>query len=153
LAVAKWLTVPIPHSPLPIPHFEIPMPTQSTKPNCDCLIVGAGPVGMTAALELIRHGLKCRIIDCAPKPTDKSKALVIWGRTLELFDKAGLAQDFITAGMWAKGASIYGNGKRRVHVCIADHKTNTAFPLPLMIPQNETERVLNENLQRRGVTV
>jgi 2-polyprenyl-6-methoxyphenol hydroxylase-like FAD-dependent oxidoreductase len=129
------------------------MPTQISKPNCDCLIVGAGPVGMTAALELVRHGLQCRIVDCAPRPTDKSKALVLWGRTLELFDKAGMAHDFVTAGMWAKGASIYGNGKRRVHVCIADHKTHTAFPLPLMIPQNETERVLNENLNRRGITV
>jgi 2-polyprenyl-6-methoxyphenol hydroxylase-like FAD-dependent oxidoreductase len=108
---------------------------------------------MTTALELLRHGVSCRIIDCAPKPTDKSKALVLWGRSLELFDKAGIAADFVAAGMWAQGASIYGNGKRRVHVCIKDHKSDTAFPLPLMIPQNETERVLNENLQRRGVFV
>jgi 2-polyprenyl-6-methoxyphenol hydroxylase-like FAD-dependent oxidoreductase len=129
------------------------MPAPSTQPSCDCLIVGAGPVGMTAALELNRHGLNCRIVDCAPRPTDKSKALVVWGRSLELFEKSGIASDLVASGMWAKGASIYGNGKRRVHVCIADHKANTAFPLPLMIPQNETERVLNENLNRRKITV
>jgi len=46
---------------------------------------------------------------------------------------------------------MYGNGKRLVHVNI--HRDDTAFPRPLMIPQNETERVLNERLQRSGVSV
>jgi 2-polyprenyl-6-methoxyphenol hydroxylase-like FAD-dependent oxidoreductase len=119
--------------------------------SCDALIVGAGPIGMTLALELQRFGLSCRIIDKAAAPTDKSKALVVWPRTLELLDRAGVADDFVAAGFWAKGATMYGNGKRLVHVNI--HRDDTAFPRPLMIPQNETERVLNENLQRRGLRV
>jgi 2-polyprenyl-6-methoxyphenol hydroxylase-like FAD-dependent oxidoreductase len=106
---------------------------------------------MTLALELHRFGLKCRIVDKTSAPTDKSKALVVWPRTLELFDRAGVADDFVAAGFWAKGATMYGNGKRLVHVNI--HRDDTAFPRPLMIPQNETERVLNESLQRRGVRV
>src|SRR6476660_9372825 len=123
----------------------------SSATSCDVLIVGAGPVGMTLALELTRFGLSCRIIDKASAPTDKSKALVVWPRTLELLDRASVADDFVAAGFWAKGATMYGNGKRLVHVNI--HRDDTAFPRPLMIPQNETERVLNESLQRRGVPV
>jgi 2-polyprenyl-6-methoxyphenol hydroxylase-like FAD-dependent oxidoreductase len=119
--------------------------------TCDALVVGAGPVGLTMALELTRQGLNCRIIDLCATPTDKSKALVIWSRTLELLDHAGVAQDFIPAGMFAKGASIYGSGKRLVQVEI--HREDTAYPRPLLIPQSETERVLNENLVRRGVRV
>src|SRR5262245_3547143 len=119
--------------------------------SCDVLIAGAGPVGMTLALELERFGLSCRIVDKTSAPTDKSKALVVWPRTLELFERAAIADDLVTAGFWAKGATMYGNGKRLVHVNI--HRDDTAFPRPLMIPQNETERVLNENLQRRGVRV
>jgi len=106
---------------------------------------------MTLALELTRFGLSCRIIDKASAPTDKSKALVVWPRTLELLDRAGVADDFVAAGFWAKGATMYGNGKRLVHVNI--HRDDTAFPRPLMIPQNETERVLNESLLRRAVPV
>src|SRR4051812_41445460 len=93
--------------------------------NCDALIVGAGPVGLTTALELTRQGLNCRIIDLCAAPTDKSKALVVWGRTLELLDHAGVVDDFVAAGMWAKAANIYGNGKRVVRVEI--HRDDTAF--------------------------
>ena len=54
--------------------------------DCGVLICGAGPVGMTVALELARHGVKPRIIDVDKGPTDLSKALVVWGRSLELLN-------------------------------------------------------------------
>ena len=41
----------------------------------DVLIVGAGPVGLTMAAALTSQGMTCRIIDKAPAPSDKSKAL------------------------------------------------------------------------------
>ena len=48
------------------------------------LIIGAGPVGLTLAIELTRFGIPVRIIEKAAQRTDKSKALVVWSRTLEL---------------------------------------------------------------------
>ncbi len=53
------------------------------------LVVGAGPVGMTMASELARYGVPVRIIDKAAQRTDKSKALVVWSRTLELLNRGG----------------------------------------------------------------
>ena len=52
------------------------------------LIVGAGPVGMTLASELTRYGVAVRIVDKAAARTDKSKALVLWSRTLELLNRS-----------------------------------------------------------------
>ncbi len=60
--------------------------------NPKVLISGAGPVGLTLANELVRHGIPVRIVDKAAQRTDKSKALVLWSRTLELFDAAGYVQ-------------------------------------------------------------
>jgi 2-polyprenyl-6-methoxyphenol hydroxylase-like FAD-dependent oxidoreductase len=57
----------------------------------DALIVGAGPVGLVAAIELARYGVSVRILDKAPQRTDKSKALVIWARSLELLERAGVS--------------------------------------------------------------
>lgn len=117
----------------------------------DVLIIGAGPVGLTLAAALTHHGLKCRIIDKAPAPTDKSKALVVWSRTSELLDKLGLADTFVQAGRKARGASIYSGGNRLVHVEIAG--VDSPFGFPLMIPQSETERLLTEHLSRLGIAV
>ena len=78
--------------------------------HAQVLVVGAGPVGLTLANELVRHGIAVRIVDKAPARTDKSKALVLWSRSLELFDDAGYAEPFLPAGFAAHGAQI-SNGK------------------------------------------
>ncbi len=67
------------------------------------LVVGAGPVGLTMAAELARYGVAVRIVDKAAARTDKSKALVIWSRTLELIARMGCAEAFVDAGVKAIG--------------------------------------------------
>ena len=119
--------------------------------NPKVLIAGAGPVGLTLANELVRHGIAVRIVDKNAERTDKSKALVLWSRTLELFDDAGYARDFIPAGMAAHGALI-STGKEivaRVSLDSIDSRYNYA----LMIPQSETERILEQRLEAAGVKV
>jgi 2-polyprenyl-6-methoxyphenol hydroxylase-like FAD-dependent oxidoreductase len=122
-----------------------------TSSTMDALIVGAGPVGLTMATALTHQGLKCRVIDKAAAPSDKSKALVVWSRSLELLDQFDLANTFVQTGMKIRGASIYGQGKRLVHLEV--NPVDSPFGFPLMIPQNETERLLTEHLVRHGVTV
>jgi 2-polyprenyl-6-methoxyphenol hydroxylase-like FAD-dependent oxidoreductase len=104
---------------------------------------------MAAALD--HQGLKCRIIDKVPAASDKSKALVVWSRTLELLDKLGLAETFVSTGMKINGASMYHEGERVVHVQLTG--AGSPFGFPLMIPQNETERLLSEHLTSRGVRI
>lgn len=119
--------------------------------NPQVLIAGAGPVGMTLANELVRHGVTVRIVDKSAARTDKSKALVLWSRSLELFDDAGYASDFASSGMQAHGAQI-STGKEIV-ARISFDTLDSRFPYALMIAQSETERVLEEKLAARGVRV
>src|SRR6185437_12693770 len=117
----------------------------------EVLVAGAGPVGMTMAAALARLGVGVRIVDKAHARTDKSKALVIWPRTLELLDIQGCAQNFINAGIKGRGTRILANGREIVHVAL--DTMHSVHDYALMIPQSETERLLEEELARRGVTV
>ena len=119
--------------------------------NPQVLIAGAGPVGMTLANELARHGVSVRIVEKSAARTDKSKALVLWSRSLELLDDAGYAADFASSGMIAHGAQI-STGKEIVARVSLD-TIDSRFPYALMIAQSETERVLEEKLAARGVKV
>jgi 2-polyprenyl-6-methoxyphenol hydroxylase-like FAD-dependent oxidoreductase len=115
------------------------------------LIVGAGPVGLTMAVELARFGVDVRIIDRNTHPTETSRALVIWSRTLELFDRAGCTDAFLAAGIEAHGASLLAGqtvlGRPRFD------DIESAYNFALMIPQRDTERLLIEHLRSLGVEV
>jgi 2-polyprenyl-6-methoxyphenol hydroxylase-like FAD-dependent oxidoreductase len=117
------------------------------------LIVGAGPVGLTLACELTRYKVPVRIVDKAAQRTDKSKAIVLWSRTLELLDRGETgAAPFIEAGFKVDGVNIVSDDRR-----VVGHVKMDAVPSPynyaLMLPQSDTERLLEERLQRLGVSV
>jgi 2-polyprenyl-6-methoxyphenol hydroxylase-like FAD-dependent oxidoreductase len=119
--------------------------------NASVLIAGAGPVGLTLANELTRYGVSVRIVDKAAERTDKSKALVLWSRTLELFDQAGYVEEFLQAGMQAHGAQISTGKEIVARVSLDD--IDSRYPYALMIPQSDTERILEEHLATQGVKV
>jgi 2-polyprenyl-6-methoxyphenol hydroxylase-like FAD-dependent oxidoreductase len=119
----------------------------------DVLVAGAGPVGLAMACELARYGMHVRIIDKNNARTDKSKALVVWPRTLELIDRmgAGTTDKFLAAGMKIESVNIL-TGKKQI--ARADLTSiDSAYKFALMIPQSETERLLEEHLATHGVKV
>jgi len=54
------------------------------------LVVGAGPVGLTVAVELWRRGVQCRVVDRLPQAAPYAKAVGIQPRTLEMWERQGL---------------------------------------------------------------
>ncbi len=59
------------------------------------LIVGAGPVGLTAAALLAQHGQRCLIVERRSGPQRHPAAHAVNPRTLEIFRQAGLDMDAI----------------------------------------------------------
>jgi 2-polyprenyl-6-methoxyphenol hydroxylase-like FAD-dependent oxidoreductase len=117
------------------------------------LIVGAGPVGLTLACELTRYKVPVRIVDKAAQRTDKSKALVLWSRTLELLDRGDTgAAPFVEAGFKVGGVNIV-TADRRVVGHVKMDSVPSPYNYALMLPQSDTERLLEERLQRLGVSV
>ncbi len=117
----------------------------------EVLVVGAGPVGLTMAAELARYGARVRIVDRAAGRTDKSKALVLWSRSLELIDRMGCGPSFVAAGFKVNAATIMAGGRQVAHVSFGGVPTPHAYAL--MLPQSETERLMEAHLNALGVQV
>jgi 2-polyprenyl-6-methoxyphenol hydroxylase-like FAD-dependent oxidoreductase/heme-degrading monooxygenase HmoA len=115
----------------------------------DVLIVGAGPTGLTVAVELARRGIDCRVIEkLATPPGQADKAIGIHCRTMEIWDDQGIVRDAMDAGIWLTGNMVFVNG-------VQTHRMSWELPeLPyahLGLPQYETERILTERLVTLGV--
>jgi 2-polyprenyl-6-methoxyphenol hydroxylase-like FAD-dependent oxidoreductase len=119
--------------------------------NAQVLVVGAGPVGLTMAAELARYGVSVRIIDKAAQRTDKSKALVLWSRTLELLDRAGCSEPFIAAGHKVDAVNLVAGAQLLARVSLGQIESRYAWAL--MLPQSDTERLLEAHLATLGVQV
>ncbi|MBB3773780.1 2-polyprenyl-6-methoxyphenol hydroxylase-like FAD-dependent oxidoreductase [Angulomicrobium tetraedrale] len=113
------------------------------------LIAGAGPVGLTMALELARYGVPVRVIDKIPEATHTSRAVAVWPRTLELLDRSGAAADIIAVGNKVTVANILSGG--RPVASFALDALPSPYPFALMVPQYETEAVLRRHLAGHGV--
>lgn len=119
----------------------------------DAIVAGAGPVGLTAAHELARRGLRVRLVDAAAGPARTSRAVATHPRTLETYDQMGIVDDMLVRGRRNRAFTMYAEGRRLVRL-EADYATMpTSYPYTLVIGQTETEEVLREAVARLGVEV
>ncbi|MEA2772853.1 MAG: hypothetical protein QOD93_5815, partial [Acetobacteraceae bacterium] len=115
------------------------------------LIVGAGPTGLTAALELSRFGITVRLVEKTLEPATTSRAIGVQARTLELLQQRGLAEEMVRLGNRGHAGSVYGGGKRVFRLDFGH--VDSHYNYLLFLSQAETERILREAIGRQGVTI
>ncbi|MEV6398289.1 FAD-dependent monooxygenase [Streptomyces sp. NPDC051907] len=114
--------------------------------HTDVLVVGAGPVGLTAAAELRRRGVGCRIVDKLPARLPYAKAVGIQPRTLELWDRMGMVRAALDSAAPMRGQIAYVNGVEQFRI---EMQLPPEVPYGFAcLPQYETERLLEEHLAR-----
>lgn len=72
------------------------------------VIVGAGPIGLTAALDLASRGLSCVVIDDNNTVSLGSRGLCYAKRPLEIFDRLGVVEPMLAKGVrWQVGKVFF----------------------------------------------
>ena len=117
----------------------------------EVLVVGAGPVGLTAALFLRRQGVDVTIIDKDLRTTQQSYALAIHPRTLAILDEAGLAAPLVAAGRKLTRLAYYEGHERRVEIDYSSLASK--HPYLLVVRQSVLESVAAEALRAQKLKV
>jgi 2-polyprenyl-6-methoxyphenol hydroxylase-like FAD-dependent oxidoreductase len=120
------------------------------------VIAGAGPTGLTLAIELARRGIDVRIVDKAERFAGGSRGDGLQPRTLEVFEDLGVLDEVFAAGIGAPLMRIY-DGKSVVwEDRMAEPEPPRAdrpYPNLWFVPQWRTEEILRARLSSYGVEV
>jgi len=63
------------------------------------LIVGAGPAGLFAACELLRHGVKPRVVERRLAPHHETRGTALQPAVLEILERGDLIEPFLRASV------------------------------------------------------
>lgn len=104
-------------------------------------IVGAGPIGMVAALDLARWGVPSILLEAELQVSHGSRAIVLTRRSQEILQQVGVAAPFLAKGLpWSKGKSFYRG--RKVYDMVMPHDDDDRFLPGLNIQQQYIEEYL-----------
>jgi 2-polyprenyl-6-methoxyphenol hydroxylase-like FAD-dependent oxidoreductase len=115
----------------------------------DILIVGAGPSGLFAAIELARHGLGVRLIEKELQRHQQARATAIQPGTLEILDSVGLLSPFLEASEHVRRTRWYGADLSELRHATTEG-IDCRYEFMCSLPQYETERILEAQLASLG---
>ncbi|WP_036138626.1 FAD-dependent monooxygenase [Luteibacter sp. 9135] len=119
------------------------------------VIAGAGPAGLTLAIELARRGVSYRIVDRRAGAFEGSRGKGIQPRTLEIFADLGVVDRILAAGgpypsQWIHDAD---GGREEQVIATAEATATEPYGAPWMVMQSRTEAILRERLDELGGAV
>jgi 2-polyprenyl-6-methoxyphenol hydroxylase-like FAD-dependent oxidoreductase len=130
------------------------MEQQKPEERVEVLIVGAGPTGLMMACQLAIYQVSFRIIDKNESPSENSGALIVQARSLEIFEKMGIAGEALREGIIADKINVVYNGKKITSTGIKDIGEGISrFPFLLMLEQSKTEKLLVNFIEEHGFSV
>ena len=123
--------------------------------DIDVLIAGAGPTGSTLAADLLRRGLRVRLVDKAPHSFKGSRAKGVQPRTQEVLEDLGVLKEahseggtYPLMGIHFGPITVPLRMQKRIKVT-----PDVPYPNKLLLPQHRTDAILHRLLDSLGLSI
>jgi 3-(3-hydroxy-phenyl)propionate hydroxylase len=114
----------------------------------DVIVVGAGPVGLTAALALHQAGVEVRVVEAGADIPDELRASTFHPPTLEMYEPYGITRELLADGLvcptWQ--VRLHPSGERAVFD-LSILRDDTPHPYRLQCEQSKLGRFLYERVR------
>ena len=123
------------------------------------LIVGAGPVGLTAAMDLASRGIDVVVAEIRPAGEPPNvKCNHVSARSMEVFRRLGIVREVREGGLpadfpndCAYRTAVVGRELTRIPIpCRADRYTATGGPEALLVEEEVVDAIRRERVRERA---
>ena len=115
------------------------------------LIIGAGPTGLTAALEFARNGIIPEIVERRTEPSEISRAVGIMPESIEKLGPTGVGDTILREGMPFYKMKMHRGNKSLMSLDFS--KSSERKDVAIGLSQNRTETIMREALETLGAKV
>jgi 3-(3-hydroxy-phenyl)propionate hydroxylase len=134
------------------PHFPMkPVPElRGEREIHPVAVVGAGPIGMTAALTLARYGVRSVLLDRKDTFNDGSRATCIARPSMHILERVGAVKPFVEKALgWRYGRSYYGT--TQIFRLEMPHPDGEKYEPMYNLQQQYTEKFLHGSVAREAL--
>lgn len=110
------------------------------------IIAGAGPIGMVAAMALVRRGIPVALFEAGPALATESRASTFHPPTLDMLDGLGVAEKLISLGRRAATVQYRTREKLLAEFDFAEISDVTAHPFRLQCEQFKLTQIIFDAL-------
>lgn len=113
------------------------------------IVVGAGPVGLTAALYLQKFRIPFILLEEDAELSSAAKAGTLTPRSLEIFAQLGIIKDILSEGLKLDVVNFVERRQNRIlmRMPLYELDQDTAFPFTVNLPQSDYERILLRHIE------